>query len=915
MSLLIYLFINIYNALQFLSLMITNFLKFFFIICFCFCNTISAQEQDSINTSFLSFDSLAREIERQNNIKIFYNPTWFEGKEFKASISSLPLPEAISIITKITEFSVVKLKESYYVFTPQSLDVPAQNSDSSGYYEIGNILDYGSKSSAIINGAVVNGNTNLSIVGAKIEIVDLKKKFESNQFGQFTMKMPVGEHELKIEYPGYETKLMKVKVLSDGNITIELMLKTILLDEVSVFATKIDQYFRRTKMSVTSMDAKTIKELPTNLGETDIIKGLSLMPGVQTTGEFGSGFNVRGGASDQNLVLLEEVPIFNSSHLFGLTSIINPDGISNVTLYKGGIPVTYGERASSILSVKMGSDELKKTTVKGGIGLINSKISIEIPIKEKLKIILGGRASYSDWILKRLPDIELKNSSASFNDLNLYTSYKPSKRDEVTLYLYNSNDKFRFSGDQNFYYGNKLGSLTYSHRFNSKFYSNIVAGISNYNANYIENDTLTPLTSYKISNSVLYRSLKLNLIYKLNEKHILTIGANSFIYNVEPGREAPYGRLSEITTKNIQNENGIEWAGFIGDDFEVNDKLSFEFGVRYSNFVNLGPKIIYNYYPGVPKTNESIDDSVIYKSGKIIKTWSGIEPRFTLRYNLNYFNSFRASYNRINQFVNLISSTATATPTDLWKLSDRHIKPLINDQVAIGYFNTQNLFEFSIEAYYKKYKNILEYKNGATIFLNNRIETELINAEGKSYGIEVYFKKNLGKLGGWISYTLSKSLRRTTSQHPSEQVNNNSWYADNMDRPHNIVINGGYHLNKRWKFGITFNYNTGRPVTLPELKYTIKGSQIVYYSDRNKYRMPDYHRLDISISQFENLKIHKKWKSYWTFSLINVYGRKNAYSIYYKRDRSPYTYDGRSSLNKLFIIGRPLPTFTYNFLF
>jgi hypothetical protein len=879
-----------------------------------------AQKQDSlqIKPTFLPFDSVAKKLEAKYNVKFFYDPNWFDRKEISSKVIQMPLDEATVLIAKIGQLAVSKLNDSYYIFLPPTQEALNTSSDNLSFYEIGDVLSYGSKSNAIVKGEIINGSSSEALIGAKINLTDLNISFESDHLGRFLMNIPVGEHEVKIIYPGFEDKTMRIKVFSDGSISIEMYLKTIMLDEVSVTSVKVDQYYRRTKMSVMSIDAKTIRELPTNLGETDVIKGLSLLPGVQTTGEFGSGFNVRGGSADQNLVLIEEVPIFNTSHLFGLTSILNPDGISEATLYKGGIPVTYGERASSILSVKMGEDNLQHAQVKGGIGLLNSRLSIEIPVKDKLTLILGGRTSYSDWMLKQIPDPELKNSAAGFNDLNLFLTCNLSHRDKITLFAYSSNDKFSFSGNHNYNYGNALGSFNFSHRFNGKLYTNILVGLSYYNAGLIENDTLTRSESYKITNSVLYRNLKWNLIYNLNENHILTLGANGFLYDIYPGKVIPYGEDSKVSPQNIEKENGLEWAGYLGDDFKVNEKIGIEFGIRYSGFNYLGPKKINLYEPNQTKSAESIIDSVFYKKGDIIKTWSGIEPRFSLRYNFNSSSSIRFSYNRINQYINLISNTSVISPTDLWKLSDNYVKPLISDQIAIGYFKNykNNSYETSLELYYKPYKNLIEYKNGAKIFLNNHIETDLIPAIGESYGAELYIKKNNGKLTGWVSYTLSKSLRRTTSNNPDEQVNKNAWFPDNLDRPQNLVINGGYYINKRWKFGFTFDYNTGRPVTIPELKFMIKDNQIVYYSDRNKYRMPDYHRLDLSISRYESLKIKKKWKGYWTVSVINVYGRKNAYSIFYQRDRSPYNYDeGRFDLYKMYIIGRPLPTFTYNFVF
>lgn len=887
--------------------------KAFPVICLLYFNfTVNAQLNDSTSNSYIPFDSLKNAIENKYQIKFFYNPIWFEGKEFSAKIARMPLSEAVSVITREMRLSFMRIR-SYYVFLPAS--EMTNKAGSGDYYEIGDILEYGSKSHANVRLTVINGSNGQPLIGAKVGLPGQIRKYETNAQGMITMNLPVGEHELKTEYPGYETRPLRIKVYSDGDFTVEMYIRTIVLEEVSVVATKIDQYTRRTKMSMVSIDARSIRELPTNLGETDIIKGLTLLPGVQTTGEFGSGFNVRGGSSDQNLVLLEEVPLFNTSHLFGLTSIINPEGVSKATLYKGGIPVTYGERASSILSVKMGIENPHKLRVKGGIGLINSHLSLEIPVTKNLYILTGGRTSYSDWMLKSLPDLQLKNSSAGFNDLNFYASYSLSKRDELTLFAYSSNDKFTFSGTSHYNYGNKLGSLNYAHRFNSKLYTNLLSGVSYYNSGFVENDSLTASESYRITNYVMYNNLKWNWIWQPDSKHILTLGINGFLYRVSPGKVRPYGLSSDVLPETMENERALEWALFLGDDYEINDKIGLEFGIRYSNFWYLGPRMIYSYFPGVPKSNETISDSTFFSRNEIIKRWSGLEPRFTFRYNFSSSASVRFSYNRIYQYVNLVSNTAIASPTDLWKLSDPYVRPLIADQIAAGYFRNFNVYETSVEIYAKKYRNVIEYKNGAQIFMNQHLETDLTEAEGQSYGVEIYAARNSGKLTGWMSYTLSRSIRRTVSENAAEQLNRNTWFPDNVDRPHNLVMNVGYHINKRWKAGLTFNYSSGRPVTLPELKYDIRGTQIVYFSDRNKYRMPDYHRLDISISQSESLKLYKKWKGYWTFSLINVYGRKNAYSVFYRRTRSFYNYEGHSTLNKLYIIGRPIPVLTYNFVF
>ncbi len=445
-----------------------------------------------------------------------------------------------------------------------------------------------------------------------------------------------------------------------------------------------------------------------------------------------------------------------------------------------------------------------------------------------------------------------------------------------------------------------------------------MAGISNYKSGFAESDTVRPFEAYKIDNSLLYRNIKLNFMWEINDKHVLSTGANTFLYDIKPGTVSPNGIESTVPEMLVENEQGIEWAAFLSDDFKLNDKLSVELGLRYSQFTYLGPKNVWLYDENLPKSDETVIDTAIYNSGEKIKTYGGLEPRLSLRYNFNSQNSIRFSYNRINQYINLISNTAVIAPSDLWKLSDSYVKPLVCDQFAIGYFaNTKKgEYETSFEVYYKPYKNVIEYKNGAQIILNQNIEADLINAKGQNFGFETFVKKNNGKLTGWISYTFSKSLRKTNSVIIEEKINRDELFPATLDRPHNLVINGGYYINRRWRFAFTFNYNTGRPVSLPEMNYFVKGNLVAYYSDRGKYRLPDYHRLDIAISRYENLKIKNGWKGFWTFSIMNVYARKNAYSVFYEKEPSPYNINqSKYTLYKMYIIGRPFPTFTYNFVF
>ena len=891
----------------------SNIYRFVLVLFFGFIFSASySQEIDKV-----PYDSIFVKLEAKYNVKFFYNPQWFAGTTFSSVITKVPLPEALSLLAQTTGLSIIKANTNSYVFVPYN-GSSIGGFDENNYYIVGNSLNSGSKNKVTVNGIIYDFKTHQPLSGAIIEFSSTKQKMASDAKGKFSTIVPLGEQEIKVNFPGFEENVKKIKVLSDGEINIEISEKAIMLNEIVISSDKTAINIRRTQMSVVKIAAKDIKELPNSMGAPDVLKSITLLPGIQSTGEFSSGFNVRGGSSDQNLVLIEDVPIFNSAHMFGLTSIINSDAVSDMTLIKGGIPACYGERASSILNIRLGSNNLDKIRIKAGISLLDSRLNIEMPVTKKLTVMVGGRTSYSDWILKAMPDQDLKNSSAGFYDLNALISYSFNQNNKLTLFAYKSNDNFGYAGVENLSYASTLGSIRYSHRFNDNLYTSLLAGVSYYKAQTSEKDSLTPLEAYQINNSILYKNFKWDLTWEATAKHIFNLGINAFLYSVQPGTITPYGSQSEVVENTVQNEQGLEWAAYLSDDFKLNDKLSCEIGVRYSQFSNLGPKKVWIYQANQPKSVESIIDSLTYSSGQKVATYSGIEPRISIQYNIQQNSSIRASYNRVDQYINLVSKTSIATPTDLWKLSDNYIKPLISNQVALGYFTNfvNKKYEFSVETYYKTYQNLIDYKNQSNILLNNHIETDLISANGYSYGLEVYLKKNTGNLTGWISYTYSRSFRQTSSSFAEEQVNNNNVYPDNLDRPHNLVINAGYYLNRRWRLGMTFNYNTGRPVTLPELNYTVNGTQVVYYSDRNKYRLPDYHRLDISISQFENLKVKKQWKGYWTFSILNVYGRQNPYSIFYQQEVSPYNVnESKYSLYQLLIIGYPIPVFTYNFVF
>ena len=868
----------------------------------------------------ISYQELFDALQNRDSASIFYKPEWFDNKKISSATAQLGLEDALSRVTTINRLSYIILDKHSIVFVPYRVTTYSnQGSGLSDVLLIGNPDEYGKYAKATLTGKITNGKTGESLPGVMLSVEKLKTGTVTDVNGNFSFTLPVGEHILKLSFVGYEESSRKIKLFGNGTSDFELFENSIKLKEVVITAERAEYNITGTQMSLLHLNAKSIKELPTSLGETDIIKSMSLLPGIQTSGEFGSGFNVRGGGSDQNLILIEDVPLFNYSHLFGLTSTINADNVANVTLLKAGIPARYGERASSVMDIRLGQDNTDKVRLKGGIGLLSSRLSLQIPMfGKKATLVVGGRSSYSNWLLRKLPDVDLMNSTANFYDLNALFTANVNANNKLVLFGYYSYDKFNFYQSANYAYSNLLGSLRWIHLYGSKLSSGLLIGYSQYKYNVNESDTLHREEAYQIDLNNRYNNLKWNFNWQPNATHTVNFGINSVLYRIMPGQESAFGQQSLVKTITVQTEKGLENAAYISDNHDITAKLNAEIGLRFVHYLDLGPGTVLTFESGQPLSEETVIDTLHYRQNQIISHSSALEPRLSFRYNLDERSSVKWSYNRIDQFINLISNNAVMSPTDTWTLSSQHIKAVVSDQIALGYFRNfaKNAYEVSVESYFRNMQNVVEYKNGAQILLNQHIETDLLRAHGYTYGVEVYARKSSGLLTGWISYTYSRSMLKSSGSTEEEQINKNRYYPSNFDKPHNLVVMVNYHLSRRWRVAGTFVYNTGRPVTLPELKFNSEGNQVIYYSDRNKYRLPDYHRLDISISFDENLRLKKMWKGSWTLSVINVYGRENAYSVYYtQEDQRIYNGLGSAGLFKMYIIGIPLPTLTYNFIF
>ncbi|MER2997785.1 TonB-dependent receptor [Pontibacter populi] len=774
-------------------------------------------------------------------------------------------------------------------------------------YEIGNAGSNQAK--ANLAGTIRDSNTGEPIIGAYVYIESPTIGTASDQYGYYSITLPVGRHELKIRGVGLKNSKRQVLLHSDGKLDIEMEEDVRSLKEVLVEAEK-DKNVSGLQMGMERLDIRTIKQVPTAFGETDILRVVLTLPGVKSVGEGSTGMNVRGGSTDQNLILLNDAVIYNPSHLFGFFSAFNPDVLKSVELYKSAVPARYGGRLSSVLEVTTREGNKKQFSGAGGIGLLTSRLTLEGPIiKDKTSFLLGGRTTYSDWVLKQLPNKSFKNSEASFYDINAHISHEIDSKNSVYFTGYLSKDRFKLDADTLYRFKNQNASIKWKHNFHNKLYS-VVTGTHSHYSYDISNEG-NAVNASTLAFGINQSNLQVDLNYFPNEKHTVDFGASSIFYQSSPGSLTPHSPESLIKTDIVQKEKAVESAVYISDRYDISPRLSLSVGLRYSMFNALGPRDVFTYAPGIPKTESSMTDTISYSSGKAIATYHGPEFRLSARYNLTDNSSVKLSYNRLRQYVHMLSNTASMSPTDTWKLSDGNIKPQVGDQVAIGYYRNfrANTIEFSAETYYKWMQDFLDYRSGASIIMNHHIETDVANAEGKAYGLELMVKKATGKLNGWMSYTYSRTLVRVNDPSTSEIINRGEYYPGNYDKPHDFTLISNYRFSQRFSTSLNFTYSTGRPITLPIAKYYDGTTQRILYSDRNQYRIPDYYRVDFAMNIEGNHKMKKLAHSSWTVAVYNLTGRKNPYSIYFKSDKN--TIRGY----KMSIFGQPIPTVTYNFKF
>ncbi|MFA5849572.1 MAG: TonB-dependent receptor [Bacteroidales bacterium] len=878
-------------------------------------STLNAQTGKKSAITNVGLDSLRKVVQEHTGLQLFFNL----GKGDDSLKLSLDLSEK-DFIKELTyalankQYSVTQIGNTLYILKgvgistslPRDYFSEQKSIDSNQdylnaitfsdntasfenkIYRIGDPNSPKKEGRALLRGYVKNLDSGEPIAGVSVMIDKTQTVVITDAFGFYRILIPTGNKEITLKGYGLEDSRLILEVFGDGEMDIIMKDKVYSLKKV-VLTAESTQKMRSTQMGLERVRIDRIKHVPAAFGEADVMKIVLTLPGVKSVGESSGGFNVRGGATDQNLILFNDGTIYNPTHLFGLFSAFNPDVVNDIELYKSTIPAKYGGRISSVLEINSRTGNSNKITGSAGLGLLTSKFHIEGPIvKEKTNFIAGIRTTYSNWILGLLPkESGYKDGTASFQDLTLGLSHKFNNANTLYAYGYYSGDGFKFSQDTSFFYRNMNASLKWRRIISDKHNLLVSTGYDNYY--YKTEEKGNPVNAYNMKFSIKQFFLKANFNLMLNEKHSINYGLNATFYNLSPGTLTPVGEESLIILKRLNNEKALETAIYFSDNWSISDNFSLDLGLRYSLY-------------------SAIADSI----GGLSKPYHGPEIRVSARYSFNEDLTFKAGYNSMRQYIHMLSNTTAVAPTDIWKLSDANILPQDGWQAAFGIYG--NVFgrkaEISLEGYYKQMKNYLDYKGGAILNMNEHIERDVLNTEGKAYGLEILVKKPMGKLNGWLTYTYSRTMLRESGQKETYSINGGKWYPASYDKPHDFKIIANYKFTQRFSLSMNVDYATGRPVTIPISKYYYGDGYRLYFSDRNAYRIPDYFRMDFAVNIEPSHNLTLWTHSTITFGVYNLTGRKNAFSVYYDT-KSGTKIQGY----KLSIFGAPIPYVNYNIKF
>ncbi|MBS1977381.1 MAG: TonB-dependent receptor [Bacteroidetes bacterium] len=859
------------------------------------------------------------ELEQKYPVQFFYLSEWLEPFQVEQSHKGLTVVELLRDLFKGTELDAVVMDPHYLVIVkdPRTdmnrktlMNVAARAQKSIEKVQVGDPRNVKKGATFILRGKITDGGSGQALVNASVSVSDLQQGTTTDGTGQFEIKIPAGSHVVSFSYLNYEEKIVDLGLYADGEMKVILEEQPTILDEVVVSDVAANRA-TTSRVGQTQISIREIKRAPSLLGEADLIKQIQVLPGVTTAGEAASGFNVRGGGVDQNLILYDGIPIFNSSHAFGFFSAFNSQAIRDVSFYKGGIPAEYGGRISSVLDIRSREGDGQKWNGSGGIGLISSNLLLNGPIvKDKTTLSISARSTYSDWLINTIKTnyADLQNSTVLFYDGAVKMAHQFSPNTKLTASYYASRDEFRLQGDTTYSWRNQAGSIRLDHQFDENLSANLTLGVGSYSYALLDQN---PGNGFNLSYRITYPMMKAEF-HLQRGKHRLTFGDQLYYYDFNPGTLSPSSPTSNIANIQMEKQYSVENAVFAGDAINLGEKYFLEGGVRFSSFSAKGPASVYTYEPGQPKSVNTITDTLHFAAGQNIKTYFGIEPRLALRYSLSSNTSIKASYQRTYQYLHLVTNTTAVMPIDIWQPSGYYFKPQHADQLSLGWYHAASsaMYEFSIEGYYKLIQNLLDFKDGARLILNSHLETDLLQGKGRTYGVELSANKVSGRLTGSVNYTYSRSLRTISGPTSQESVNDGAEYPSNFDQPNIVNLTWKYGISRRIFFTGFFTYHTGRPVTIPLSVSIVDNTVVANFSDRNAYRIPDYNRLDLALVFEGNHKRKKFWDGTWTISVYNVYGRKNPYTVFFRPGDQ-----GALQPYQLSIIGAPLPSISYSFKF
>lgn len=873
-------------------------------------STFQQPTPDQALTEFLS------SVEQKSTIRFYYLDEWLEPFRMTESADRVSLRTTLGTLLEGSGVDFVVLYNYAVVF----LKDPAHSQQRDALIKkataerkkidrvtVGNKNAYQPGKRVTIQGVVTDEDNKSPLAGVTIYVHELNRGLATDAAGKFNLVLPAGEYLFTLRSVNYEEKVLNVMAYGNGELKVQMIIEPTLLEEIVIS----DQNILNTGIGQSKLKLTELQRAPSFLGEADVIKQIQMQSGVTTASEAAQGFNVRGGSTDQNLVLFDGTPIFNTSHALGFFTAFNSDALQESAFYKGSVPAEFGGRTSSVLNITSKEGDFNKWHGKGGLGLVSSELVLDGPIKKDTSALaFSVRSSYSDWILNQLETRYrgISQGSIFFYDANIKYAHKFNKHSKLTVSGYTSMDRFSIANDTVNQWQNIAATVRYDKTVNDAWFYTAALHWGQYGYEVSEDD---PVQAFNLNFGVIYPSLKID-VNRNGILHKQSFGFHSTYYQFKPGTIAPTAEESQIRPSSIPRENAIESALYFNDSYNWRSNVQIEAGLRLSIYNRLGAGNVYHYQPDLPREPEYTTDTTSYSAGQFIKTYIRPEPRLAANITLDLQSALKIGYNRMHQYVHLITNSATITPVDIWQASNTYFKPVRSDQFSVGYFRNSksNVYDFSLEVYYKMQANILEFKDGANLILNPQLETALLNGKARAYGVELTVNKLKGRLVGGFNYAYARSKRKVEGPFDIETVNNGSWYPSNFDQPHVFNANWRYNITRRIFFTGTFTYHTGRPVSIPVAAYSTDGNMIMDFTSRNNYRLDDYHRMDVAVVMEGSRKKNRKFEGVWVVSIYNVYGRKNPYSVFFVSQSGvqlkPY---------QLSLIGTAVPSLTYQFKF